>query len=48
MWRSYFCALVATAVLAVMPIDPTYHSVWLTELLLVGDESLPNWPACHV
>ena len=48
MWRSYFCALVATAVLAVRTIDLRDNGVWLTAQLPVGNESIPNRPACHV
>jgi len=45
MWRSYFCALVATAVLAV-----SYRSPWPASTLLthLGDESVPVGAACHV
>jgi chloride channel 3/4/5 len=44
MWRSYFCALVATAVLAVS--IPEYPQIaWL---ILVGHEPFPNWSTCHV
>src|SRR5690242_18297023 len=47
MWRSYFCALVATAVLAVRLSSLTFDNTF-TDVVTTGDEPLPHWPARHV
>jgi H+/Cl- antiporter ClcA len=44
MWRSFFCALVATVTLAVRPTTLIQHTRCLR--ICVGDESFPNWQTC--
>lgn len=46
LWRSYFCALVATAVLAVSLLSLTYNTQYL--IMILGHESLSNRSARHV
>lgn len=51
LWRSYFCALVATAVLAVSSSPlPSLHTMYicLRTDSLVGNEPLPHRPTRHV
>lgn len=46
MWRSYFCALVATAVLAVS--RPFFDVQSHSNSALAGNESFLDWSACNV